>query len=47
MTQCHGSPYYLHKKIRSPKVLASCQKQVNTSRGKVYLHYTIPIYIPI
>ena len=34
-------------KIRSPRVLASCIKQVNTSRGKVFLPCTIPIYIYI
>ena len=34
-------------KIRSPRVLASCLKQVNISRGKFYLHCTIPIYMSL
>ena len=35
------------KKIRYPRVLASCLKQVNTSREKVFLPCTIPIYISL
>ena len=41
-----GSPYYIHKKIRSRRVLESCLKQVNTLKGKVFSPCTTPIYIP-
>ena len=33
-------------KIRSRRVLESCLKQVNTSKGKVFSPCTTPIYIP-